>query len=254
MRYRVTMEYLGTRFHGFQRQPGVPTVQGTLEEALRAMTATEVQVQGAGRTDAGVHAVGQVVAFDLEGAMEGGRIVKRLNVLLPPGISVLDAAPVREDFDPRRDASWREYKYFMLNRPAPSPIMEKLVLHCPRELDVGEMTRACTSFVGEHDFAAFRCGDDTPTVREVMECRLDPVRGDLFCVTVRAGSFMYRMVRMMCGALVAVGAGRMSGSELEEKLSGDYADRAESLPPHGLYLWKVTYPSELLDAGRGTRP
>lgn len=248
MRYRVTLEYLGTRFHGFQKQPEVPTVQGALEDALRTLTGVETRVQGAGRTDAGVHAVGQVAAFDVEREAEPGALQRRLNALLPAGVSVIETARVLGDFDPRRDASSREYRYFILNRPAPSPLLEGLVLHYPHELDTGAMSRACAAFVGERDLSAFRCGHkDADTVRVVSACRFEAPRPGLYRVTVRARSFLYRMVRTICGALVEVGAGKMTVDELAAHLEGGEGPCAAPLPAHGLYLWKVEYPEGRLE-------
>ena len=118
-RYLLTVEYVGTDYHGFQRQAGLATVQGALEQAITAFTGMEVHVQGAGRTDAGVHAVGQAAAFDLPVEVDAGQYRASLNALLPKGVAATAMDLVREGFDPRREAAWREYRYFILNRPAP---------------------------------------------------------------------------------------------------------------------------------------
>ena len=241
-RYLVTLEYKGTLFHGFQKQPGLPTVQGALDSAVLTYTGQEVRTLGAGRTDAGVHALGQAAAFDLREKVDIGNALRGLNALLPQGISVTDIREVAPDFDPRRDAVSREYRYFVLNRSAPSSLLEDFAYHFPGELDRGSMKEACSLFEGEHDFSAFRVGsEEKPTVRKVLRCEIvEPFPG-LFYFSVRAESFLYRMVRIMGGAVLSVGSGRMSLSALESHLGGGTGPCVEPLPAHGLFLWEIAY-------------
>ena len=241
----LTLEYVGTRFHGFQKQPDVPTVQGALEAALETWSGAPVRTNGAGRTDAGVHALGQVVAFDLREPCDTGRAVKALNALLPREIAIAGIKEVPGDFDPRRDALWREYRYFVLNRLQPSAVLSGFAYHFPCGLD-GELTeRACAVMEGEHDFSAFRVGSGSDkTVRRVLACERIKVSSPpgLFFFRVRAESFHYRMVRTMCAAFLSVGAGRMALGDLERHLEGGAGPCVDPLPPHGLFLWEVAYP------------
>jgi tRNA pseudouridine38-40 synthase len=243
-RYLLTVEYSGTDFHGFQRQPGLSTVQGEIEAAITRFTGSETRVMGAGRTDTGVHAIGQAAAFDLPRELDVPKALNSLNALLPRGIAVTRMVTARDDLDPRRDALWREYRYFILNRKAPSPILEDYTHHIALDLDIRLMERACGFFLGGHDFSAFRVqgSAEESSVREVLECDLTNARADVFCFRVRANAFLYRMVRIMAGAVKDVGSGRMSPSELESHLEGGDEPCAAPLPACGLFLWKVEYP------------
>lgn len=243
-RYLLTVEYAGTDFHGFQKQPGVSTVQGEMERAVTTFTGEEAPVLGSGRTDAGVHAIGQAAAFDVSRALDTGKASASLNALLPRGIAVTRMVKVSDGFDPRRDALWREYRYFVLNRRAPSPVLEDYAHHVPGALDTDLMAEACALFVGEHDFSAFRVKGlpEDSTSRTVLECDLSKPYPDILCFRVRAHAFLYRMVRIMAGSLKAVGRSRMSPAELAAHLQGGDAPCAEPLPACGLFLWKVEYP------------
>jgi tRNA pseudouridine38-40 synthase len=254
-RYLVRLEYKGTDFHGFQKQQGVPTIQGALDSAVLAFTGEEVHSLGAGRTDAGVHALAQAAAFDLSRKLEVGRALKSVNALLPPGIAVTDMRQVPEAFDPRRDAAWREYRYFILNRACPSPLLAELAFHLAGRVDWGLAQKALALVVGEHNFSAFRVkAEEDTTLRTVLECELSlpDFPAGLVCMRVRADAFLYKMVRILAGAVVAVGCGRMSLEELEGHLGGGTRPCAEPLPAHGLYLWEVAYPEKKMEA-RGRR-
>ena len=241
-RYRLRLEYKGTLFHGFQKQPGVPTVQGALESAILTYTGQEIRTLGAGRTDAGVHSLGQVAAFDLDEKVDIKKALGGLNALLPNGISVTDMVEAAPDFDPRRDAVWREYRYLILNRPAPSPLLEDFACHYPGELDRELMKQACSLLEGEHDFSAFRVGGEAKsTVRTVLRCEIFELFPEFLCFVVRADSFLYKMVRMMAGAVLAVGSRRMALSGLSSSLAASSGPCAEPLPAHGLFLWEISY-------------
>jgi len=241
-RYLVTLEYKGTLFRGFQRQPGFPTVQGALESAVLTYSGEEVRVLGAGRTDAGVHAIGQTAAFDLSEKVDIERARRGLNALLARGISMTGMKEVPSDFDPRRDALRREYRYFILNRPTHSPLLEETAYHFPGKLDRELMRQVCSLFEGEHDFSAFRAGkEEKSTLRTVSRCEMSEPCPELLCFIVRASSFLYKMVRIMGSAALAAGSGKMGLSELESHLEGGAGPCAEPLPAHGLFLWEVTY-------------
>jgi tRNA pseudouridine38-40 synthase len=245
-RYLLTVEYVGTEYHGFQRQAGLATVQGALEQAVTSFSGREVFIQGAGRTDAGVHAVGQAAAFDLPDEVDEYRYLASLNALLPRGIAVTAMQRVRDDLDPRRGALWREYRYFILNRTAPSAILEAYTHHALWALDRQRIRAACALFVGDHDFSAFRV-KGTPEehgLRKVLECELTEPCPELLCIRVKANAFLYRMVRIMVGAIEAVGRGRMDLEQLEKHLGGGDRPCADPLGARGLFLWQVSYPED----------
>ena len=252
-RYLVTLEYLGTDFHGFQRQLGLDTIQGALEQAITRLTGEEVRVQGSGRTDTGVHAVAQAAAFDMKDRLDPHKASAGLNALLPPGIAVTSLARVREGMDPRRDALWREYRYFILNRKAPSPLLGPYTYHFGGTLDREAMAGACGAFVGKHDFSAFRVkgGAEESKVRDVLECEMTEPVADLLCLRVRANAFLYRMVRIIAGAIKDVGEAKMGPADLERNLQGAARPCADPLPACGLFLWKVAYPPDILVVERG---
>lgn len=246
-RYLARVEYNGGPYHGFQRQPGISTVQGELERALARITGEEPSVQGAGRTDAGVHSVGQAVAFSLSDGVDSDRLLAGLNGVLPKGITVAEVRGVRQDMDPRREAMWREYRYFILNRRAPSALLEDFTHQVTGELDDGLMRRACGLMVGVHDFQAFcvKGGEAGTTVRNVMECDVSRARGDILCIRVKANAFLYRMVRSIVGAVVRSGSGALSLEEIGSRLAADSPACAEPLPAKGLFLWRVEYPDDI---------
>jgi tRNA pseudouridine38-40 synthase len=252
-RYLLKVEYAGTLFYGFQKQPGLSTVQGELEEAVFRITGERVRVMGAGRTDAGVHAIGQAVAFDLCAGIDIQRVQGGLNAVLPPGIAVGEMAAVRGDLDPRRDALWREYRYFILNRKARSPVLADYTHHVTTILDGPLIERACSLMVGVHDFSAFRVKGDKEdhAVREVKECELSRSGAGLLCIRVCANAFLYRMVRIMAGAITAAGSSRMSMDELAAHLEGGVSPCADPLPACGLFLWRVAYPADITVDPRG---
>ncbi len=230
-------------FHGFQKQPGLPTIQGALEGALVALTGREIRVFGAGRTDTGAHAVGQAAAFDMPGEVDAARTLVSLNALLPEGVAATTMRPVADGFDPRRDALWREYRYFILNRAAPSALLDEFTYHYSRELDVEKMNEACGAFVGRHDFSAFRAkSPDESSVRDVLACDTVEIFEGLVSIRVRADSFLYRMVRIMAGAAVSVGSGKINLEELSACIENPAAKPcADPLPARGLFLWQVAY-------------
>ncbi|MBF0191841.1 MAG: tRNA pseudouridine(38-40) synthase TruA [Magnetococcales bacterium] len=242
-RYRLTLEYDGSRFSGWQRQaPGVVTVQGVVEQALERMCGHPVLLVGAGRTDTGVHAMGQVAHFDTTRPRNAGVFPRALNVLTPADVTVLEAGEVAEGFNARR-AAWREYRYRILRRSAPSALDRGRAWHHPGRLDLEAMTRAAEFLVGRHDFSAFRaahCQSLTP-VREVILAELRP-EGDEIHFVIRANAFLYHMVRNIVGSLVWVGRGKWTPERFAEVLAGrDRTCAGPMAPAHGLYLMRVHY-------------
>jgi tRNA pseudouridine38-40 synthase len=242
---RLVVEYEGTRFLGWQLQPGGPTVQGELERALGVVLRAPVRVRGAGRTDAGVHARGQVAtAVVPQPDVDLRRLLRGLNALLPDDIAVRDLALVDDAFDPRRHARSRVYEYRILNAPAPSPFWRLWAWHVARPLDVAAMDAAARHLVGEHDLAAFRAADakETPrtTVRRVFESRVTD--GPPLVYRVEATAFPKHMVRNVVGTLVEVGLGeRQPGAITDLIASRDRTRAGATAPPHGLMLVEVRY-------------
>lgn len=246
MQLRLVVEYEGTRLLGWQLQPAGPTVQGELERALGVALRTPVRVRGAGRTDAGVHARGQVaVAGVSDRDVDLRRLLRSVNALLPDDIAVRDLALVDDAFDPRRHARSRVYEYRILNAPAPSPFWRLWAWHVARPLDVAAMDAATRLLVGEHDFAVFRAADakETPrtTVRRVLESRIVQ-EGPLLLYRVEATAFLKHMVRNVVGTLVEVGLGeRPPGAIADLIASRDRTRAGATAPPHGLTLVAVRY-------------
>jgi tRNA pseudouridine38-40 synthase len=244
-RFKLTLEYDGGPFVGWQRQENGVSVQETLEKAIAAMTGERATAYGAGRTDAGVHATGQAAHVDLARDWAPFRLAGGLNAhLLPNPVAVLRAERVADDFDARRSALFRSYLYRVVNRRAPLALDRGRAWAVRRRLDLEAMREAAQALVGRHDFTTFRdtqCQAKSP-VRTLD--RLDIVReGDAILFEVGARSFLHRQVRSMVGSLVDVGAGRWSAADLKAAL--DAADRArcgQVAPAHGLYLARVDYP------------
>ena len=245
MQLRLTIEYEGEAYQGWQIQPGGPTVQEVLERALATVLREPVRVRGAGRTDAGVHACGQVAAVRVTRVPPDLlRLQKSLNALTPDDIAIREIDVVGDDFDPRRDARSRLYEYRILNARAPSPFWRRHAWHVTPPLDLAAMDAAAAALVGEHDFAAF-CGADAEpvrtTVRRVIESRLLSTQAVLV-YRVEATAFLKHMVRNIVGTLVEVGLGQRPPSAIAEILDGRDRTRAgATAPPHGLTLVAVRY-------------
>lgn len=245
MQLRLTIEYEGTAYQGWQLQPGDATVQAVLEKALATALREPVRVRGAGRTDAGVHACGQVAAVRVTRVpADLTRLRKSLNALTPDDVAVRDVTLVDDAFDPRRDARSRRYAYRIWNAPARSPFWRRFAWHVPAPLDLAAMAEAAGLLAGEHDFAAFRGADAEPlrsTVRRVLESRIER-DGSLVGYRIEATAFLKHMVRNIVGTLVEVGLGTRPPGDVAIILDGRDRTRAgPTAPPHGLVLAAVTY-------------
>ena len=238
VRYRARVEYDGTDFNGFQVQPGGRTVQGELESALsRLSSGDRVVVEGAGRTDAGVHARGQVIAFTYRGRLGRSELQRALAAGLPNDIGLGPIVPVGQAFSPRHQARHREYRYLIWNGPR-SPLRERQSLGVHERLDVAAMAAAAKVFVGRHDFSAFGGADRQP-VRTLTKLSVSR-RGDLITVTVIGDAFLRGMVRRIVAALLRVGHGRASAADLAKALGERRpAFHGEAAAPRGLTLWRV---------------
>lgn len=242
MRVRALVAYDGTDYSGFQRQANAPTVQETLEEALAQITQETVSIVAAGRTDAGVHAEGQVIAFDASWRHEPQALRRALNAVLPRDIAIREVREAQADFHPRYDAVRRCYRYSLYNAPVRCPLNRRFRLHIARPLDVELMQRAAQALVGEHDFATFgRPPQGSVTIRRIFRAEWRDEAPDL-AFEIEGNAFLYRMVRSIVGALLLVGQGRMSIRAFEAAFaSRERGQAGPTAPPHGLCLVEVIY-------------
>ena len=243
-RYRLTIEYDGRPFVGWQRQENGPSVQAALEEAIRKFCGETVTVFAAGRTDAGVHALGQVVHFDLERATTPDEIQGALNYHLKPApVAVIDVAEASPEFHARFDATARTYRYRIVNRRAPLTFEAGLAWHVAVPLDMEAMQRGADVLLGKHDFTTFRsiqCQSKSP-VKTLDEFRFSR-EGEVIEARLKARSFLHHQVRSMIGTLKLVGEGRWTVADVKAALEArDRAALGLNAPPDGLYLVKVDY-------------
>lgn len=243
MQYRFIVEYDGTDYHGWQIQPGARTVQATIEHALAQLLGTPVRVAAAGRTDAGVHASGQVASFRCETSLPPETITRALNALTPEDIGIRDVLRVDDAFDVRRSARRRTYVYRIWTRRVPSPFWRRYAWHLTRALDVAAMSAGAGLLQGVHDFTSFRAAgcDAAQPVRAVTRSEVT-VSGDLLSYTIEANAFLRHMVRNIVGTLVEVGSGRRTAQDIPALLQlRDRSAAGETAPAHGLCLTRVDY-------------
>ena len=239
---RLDIEYDGSGFRGWARQPGLRTVQGELETALATVLREPVELTVAGRTDTGVHALGQVASF--EAATEPpGDLARRLNGVAPDDVAVIAAEPTGEGFDARRDAKARSYRYRLLARSAPSPFELGKALWWPHQVDREALDACAAALPGSHDFTAF-----TPTQTDHVRFERDVLaasweqQGDILSFRITADAFMRNMVRVLVGTQLEVASGRRSVESFTKLLEGAPRTAAgDTAPPHGLYLESVSY-------------
>ena len=252
--FKLTIEYDGSGFHGWQEQAAqqLRTVQGVLREALTTVVRQPVTLQGASRTDAGVHALGQAASFAVETDIEPARIAKGATAIAGPDVAVVDAVTAPDGFDARRDSIGKRYRYRLLNRTAPSPILAATGWHVPRPLDLEAMGAAAARLVGTHDFRGFRsadCGREN-TERELTRVALVARDGAVVDLEVEGTAFLKQMVRIIAGTLVDIGLGTKPVAVVDEVLEeGDRARAGRTAPAHGLTLVEVLFPEGLLRRG-----
>jgi tRNA pseudouridine38-40 synthase len=254
---RLLLAYLGTDFHGFAAQPQQRTVAGVLAAALERHLRHTVELTCAGRTDAGVHAWGQVVSFAARADVDLHALTRAVNRALRPAVVVREATFADEGFDARRSATGRRYRYTIVNRPTPDPFLAATAWHVERPLDLAAMRLGCDPLHGEHDFSSFcrrppaRNGQAGSLVRLVRHAGWSELGDGVLRFEIEASSFCQQMVRAVVGTLVEVGGGRRRAGEVAGILRArDRAAAGQLAPPHGLCLWEVSYP----DAGAGTEP
>jgi len=243
-RYKLIIEYDGAPFSGWQLQDRLPTVQGALETAAKAIAGTEVRVHGAGRTDAGVHALGQVAHCDMDKTLSAGRFRDAMNAhLRPHPIAVLSAEIVPETFEARFSAVKRHYLYRIRNTRANLALDVGRVWRVPRKLDADAMHEAAQRLIGKHDFTTFRDTECQAKSPEKTLDQLDVAReGDAIDIVTSARSFLHSQVRSMVGSLIWVGEGRWSADDLAAALAArDRSACGPVAPPQGLYLVRVDY-------------
>ena len=241
-RYRIDLAYDGTTFHGYARQPGVRTVQGDLEAALSTILGP-VHTDIAGRTDAGVHARHQVATFVTDGSVECAKLARSLTKMIGPEVVVYRCEVVPDDFSARFSATYRTYRYRVLNRPFPDPLQRGLAWHIKDPLDVTAMNDAVQHFVGEHDFASFcRSTDSRTTVRTVHSAGWTARPDDMLRFEIRGQAFCQQMVRSLTAFSVDVGLGKLDSSEAVAMLEArDRTITNGAAPAHGLVLWEIGY-------------
>ena len=243
-RYQAILAYDGTDFQGFQRQSSVRTVQSVFEAALKLIGWQGKTVLAAGRTDTGVHATGQVVAFDLEWQHSAKELVRALNANLPPDVAVRSANEVRQEFHPRFSASSRRYRYRLFSDPVRHPLRERYAWRIWPEASLVPLEQAAKHLVGEHDFSAFGTPPRTggSAVRRIFSARWSEAGPEL-AFDISGNGFLYRMVRRLVHFQVEIAQGSRSMMELHDQLSGKNQGLVQGLAPaQGLHLMEVDYP------------
>ena len=251
---KLLLEYDGADYHGWQTQPEKITVQGVLEDRIRQLTGEPVKVLGAGRTDAGVHALAQVAAFRTESAHDISTIKKALNATLPEDIRIIDVTEVHDSFNPRDDAIGKSYFYIISKERKPPVFMHGYSWTVPQPLDVSSIIRASRTLIGTHDFTSFMgAGSDIKNpVREVFSLDIEEITeidfmtarlsGNFIRVRIEAKGFLRHMVRNIVGTLVEIGRGRISPDRLKEILEArDRKLAGQTAPARGLFLERIVY-------------
>ncbi len=244
-RCKLTIAYDGTPYAGWQIQPNKPTVQEDIEQVLKKLTGQALRIHHSGRTDAGVHAKGQVAHVDLDPPVDCAKFQNSLNALLPDAISIMKLEPVAADFHARFSAVGKEYRYFIWNGPAVPPDLRLYRLHERRTLNISAMKRAAEHLVGPHDFAAFTANPNRKiggTVKTVRSIRVSRSREGDVQLCVEGKGFLYKMVRSIAGFLLRVGVGELEAVDADRFLrAGNRTHEVPTAPPLGLFLWRVDY-------------
>jgi tRNA pseudouridine38-40 synthase len=240
---KFTLSYDGTDFNGWQTQPGYRTVQDVLEQAIAAVTGTRPHANASGRTDAGVHAVGQVVNFYVDTRLTPETLARAVNAHLPTDVAIRDAAEVAQSFDANKDAVRKLYRYVIHDSPVPDPFLRRYAAPSKHRLDAEAMARASRVLIGRHDFHSFET--DWPnrmsSVRTINHLTVNRA-GDYIWIDVEADGFLYNMVRAIAGTLMNVGRGFWPESKVAEILNAeDRKEAGPTAPACGLFLMRVTY-------------
>jgi tRNA pseudouridine38-40 synthase len=241
---KLLIEYDGTHYHGWQVQPNALTLQEVIQKKIEMMTRHPVHLNASGRTDAGVHALGQVASFTTSTKIPVPAFRHGLNSLLPPDIIIKSAEEVDENFHPQFRAKRKTYRYVILNRELPSAIYRNYSWHLPKPLDIAAMQEASQNLIGRQNFSSFQATDSEPTnpVREIFKAEWSMKKEVFLCFTIEADGFLKHMVRNIVGTLAEVGRGKISSDEFYKILLAKDRRRAGmTAPPQGLFLLEVQY-------------
>lgn len=241
---KLTIEYDGTSYHGWQIQQNAITVQECVQKALTKLLGSKIAVVGCSRTDVGVHAYGQVAHFSTDSTIPGEKFSYAINNLLPEDIVIQKSEEVSKDFHARYSSKGKKYRYLICNSAHQSAIMRYRACHVRPELNFEEMQRAVQHFVGEHDFAAFQAtgGQVRSTVREIFNLELAKKDDGLIQIEVTGNGFLYNMVRIIAGTLIYVGMGKLRASDIPGIITGlDRTKAGKTAPAQGLYLMEIYY-------------
>ncbi|WP_343345639.1 tRNA pseudouridine(38-40) synthase TruA [Terrisporobacter petrolearius] len=239
---KLTIQYDGTKYCGWQKQPNSSGIQGTIEYAIYEITKEKVNIIGSGRTDAGVHALGQVANFKTNSNIPAARIPDALNAKLPKDISIIDCQEVSDDFHSRYSATGKIYRYLIYNKPYRSPLYKGISYHVRYDLDIEKMRVEAQLLLGTHEFKGFMSSGSSvkDTVRTIHNISIEE-SGDLIVLEVEGNGFLYNMVRIIVGTLVDIGRGRIDKPLEEIIASQDRGEAGHTAPAHGLFLKKVHY-------------
>ena len=240
---KLTIEYDGKDFNGWQKQPNKLNIQGTIEQAIKSITNEDVELNASGRTDAGVHALGQVANFKTNSQIPIEKFAIAINSRLKKSIVIKKAEEVDERFHSRLNCKKKTYRYIINNTPEGTAIYRYLETHIPQKLDVNNMKKAIKYFEGEHDFKAFKASGTSSksSVRTIYKTELYEKDNKIY-IELTGNGFLYNMVRIIAGTLVDVGLGKIKPEQIEDILKhGKREDAGKTLPPNGLYLLKVEY-------------
>ena len=241
---KIIVEYVGTNYFGWQKQPEGPTIQETIEKALENITGESIALLGSGRTDSGVHAWGQVASFKTKSKIKATEFQMGLNSVLPRDITIINAQDMDIDFHAQFSARSKVYTYKILNRPHPSALSRKRAWYVPTALDMDQMKKAAEYLIGEHDFKAFAQASTEvkTTVRTVLRAYIEQKDNNIIEFNIEATGFLKRMVRLIVGTIVQVGKGRITPLDFSKILdSGEKTKFVYAAPAHGLYLEEVKY-------------
>ena len=241
---KLTIEYDGKEFNGWQKQPNKLNIQGTIEQAIKTITGEEIELNASGRTDAGVHALGQVANFKINSNIPIEKIAIAINSNLKKSIRILQAEEVEERFHSRLSCKKKTYRYVINNSDIPSAIYRNLETHIPIKLNVEEMQKAIKFFEGEHDFKAFKSSGTSSksSVRTIYKAEVKQMPNDKIWIELTGNGFLYNMVRIIAGTLVEVGLGKIKANEINDIMESKRRENAgKTLPPQGLYLVNVEY-------------
>lgn len=246
----LIVEYNGTQYHGFQAQAGVPTIQDEIERVLAIITGERIRITSAGRTDTGVHARGQVISLLISVRLSVETLIRALNFYLPEDISIKWGSWTRSNFNARRNAISREYRYSIHNSCTPSPLQSNYTYFMPSPLNINAMNTACEAVIGRHDFASFTAPTTRSTVRIVSKAQVTR-EGETVFFDVVANSFLHKQVRSIIGLLTKVGLGKLSVEKFTEILKAKKPGLAGPVAPAcGLCMMKVNYPAHEFNKGR----